>query len=73
MAGAFQGDLNETPDFCGDYPFGTLHRRSPSLSCHDDIYTSENMAKSITASTAIPEGPEKMAMMKEMGGKCCDV
>jgi hypothetical protein len=36
-------------------------------------YTSENMAKSITASTAIPEGPEKMAMMKEMGGKCCDV
>ena len=30
-------------------------------------YTSENMAKSITASTAIPEGPEKMAMMKEMG------
>jgi hypothetical protein len=41
MAGAFQGDLNETPDFCGDYPFGTLHRRSPSLSCHDDIYERE--------------------------------
>ena len=41
MAGAFQGDLNETPDFCGDYPLGTLHRRSPSLSCHDDMYERE--------------------------------
>ena len=30
--------------------------------------TSENMAKSVTASTAMPESPEKMAMMKEMGG-----
>jgi|RhiMetStandDraft_4_1073278.scaffolds.fasta_scaffold26585_3 hypothetical protein len=29
--------------------------------------TSENMAKSVTASTAMPESPEKMAMMKEMG------
>jgi hypothetical protein len=29
--------------------------------------TSENMAKSVTAATAMPEGPEKMAMMKEMG------
>ena len=72
MAGAFQGDLNETPDFCGDYPFGTLHRRSPRFSCHDDMYERE-YGQAITASTAIPEGPEKMAMMKEMGGKCCDV
>ena len=32
------------------------------------------MAKSVTASTAMPESPEKMAMMKEMGGaNCCDV
>jgi hypothetical protein len=29
--------------------------------------TSENMAKSIAASTAMPEGPEKMAMVKKMG------
>ena len=29
--------------------------------------TSENMAKSVTAATAMPESPEKMAMMKEMG------
>ena len=29
--------------------------------------TSENMAESVTASTGLPESPEKMAMMKEMG------
>jgi hypothetical protein len=29
--------------------------------------TSENMAKSVTAASAMPESPEKMAMMKEMG------
>ena len=29
--------------------------------------TSENMAKSVTAATAMPESPEKMAMMNEMG------
>ncbi len=29
--------------------------------------TSENMAKSVTAISAMPDGPGKMAMMKEMG------
>jgi hypothetical protein len=29
--------------------------------------TSENMAKSVAAGAAMPEGPGKMAMMKEMG------
>jgi hypothetical protein len=29
--------------------------------------TSENMAKSVAAGSAMPEGPDKMAMMKEMG------
>jgi hypothetical protein len=29
--------------------------------------TSENMAKSVTASGGMPEGPGKAAMMKEMG------
>ena len=31
---------------------------APVSSCHDDMY-SENMAKSVTASTAMPESPEK--------------
>lgn len=29
--------------------------------------TSENMAKSLAAGGSMPEGPQKMAMMKEMG------
>ena len=29
--------------------------------------TSENMAKSVTAGAAMPDSPQKMAMMKEMG------
>ena len=29
--------------------------------------TSENMAKSVADGSAMPEGPGKMAMMKEMG------
>jgi IMP dehydrogenase/GMP reductase len=29
--------------------------------------TSDNMAKSVAAGGAMPEGPGKMAMMKEMG------
>jgi hypothetical protein len=29
--------------------------------------TSENMAKSVSASSAMPEGPGKAAMMKEVG------
>ncbi len=29
--------------------------------------TGENMAKSVTAGGAMPDGPGKMAMMKEMG------
>lgn len=29
--------------------------------------TSENMAKSITAGSAMPDGPQKFAMMKELG------
>jgi hypothetical protein len=29
--------------------------------------TSENMAKSVAASNSMPEGPQKAAMMKEMG------
>ena len=64
-AGAFQGDLNETPDFAVTTLLAPSIAAAPASAAMMTC-TSENMAKSVTASTAMPESPEN-GNMKEMG------